>query len=271
MATGIATRNNITVSGRGTRAIVFAHGFGCDQNVWSLVAPAFEDRFKVVLFDYVGSGRSDLSAYSAQRYATLDGYAQDVLDVCEHLGLEDAAFVGHSVSGMIGVLASLQEPRRFERMALIGPSPRYLNDPPRYFGGFERADIDALLEMMDRNYIGWASVFAPIIMGNGDRPGLAADLERSFCTTDPVVARQFATATFLADHRAVLPRVAVPSLIMQCAQDVIAPPAVGEYLHRHLPRSRLARLNATGHCPHMSHPEEVVRTLTEFLADPADA
>jgi sigma-B regulation protein RsbQ len=265
MPTDVLRRNNVRVSGRGTRPMLFAHGFGCDQRMWRLVAPAFEADHRVVLFDYVGSGGADASAYDAERYATLDGYAQDVLDVCEALDLRDAVFVGHSVSAMVGVLAARRAPERFARLVLVGPSPRYLNDAPDYVGGFERADIDGLLETMDRNYLGWATGIAPAIMGNPDRPELGEELTDSFCSTDPVVARRFAEATFLSDNRADLPHVRTPSLILQCSDDIIAPRAVGEYVHRSIPGSTLRVMRATGHCPHMSAPDETVALMREYL------
>lgn len=260
----VLTRNNVKVFGRGTQPMVFAHGFGCDQNMWRLLTPAFEDDYRIVLFDYVGSGHSDLNAYDAARYGSLEGYAQDVLDVVRALDLRDVVLVAHSVSSMVSVLAANEEPDRFDRLVLIGPSPRYINDPP-YVGGFERADIDGLLEMMDRNFIGWANFLAPAIMKNPERPDLGEELTTSFCSTDPVVARRFAEATFLSDNRADLPRVRVPSLILQCSDDMVAPVEVGEYLHRELPGSTLRVMEATGHCPHMSHPEETIQLMKEFL------
>jgi sigma-B regulation protein RsbQ len=266
MSGDVLKRNNVKVSGRGARAMVFAHGFGCDQNMWRFVAPAFEDDFRVVLFDYVGSGRSDARAYEPEKYSTLGGYARDVIEVGRALRLEGAVFVGHSVSGVVGMLASIEEPRLFSRLVLVGPSPRYVNDPPDYVGGFERADIEGLLDLMEKNYIGWASFLAPVVVKNPERPELSRELEESFCSTDPRVARRFAEATFLADNRADLPRVRVPSLIMQCSDDAVAPAEVGEYLRRNLPGSTLRLLEATGHCPHMSHPEETVRVIKEYLA-----
>ena len=264
----ILARNNVKVLGRGTQPMLFAHGFGCDQNMWRYVVPAFEDRYRVVLFDYVGSGRSDLSAYDDARYSTLDGYAQDVLDVCHALDLRDVVLVSHSVSSMVAVLAANREPERFSRLVLIGPSPRYVNDLPGYVGGFERADIEGLLEMMERNYIGWASFLAPNIMKNADRPELGAELTESFCSTDPRIARRFAEATFFADNRADLARVSVPSLVLQCSDDMIAPLEVGEYVHRSTPGSTLRVMEATGHCPHMSHPEETIALIQEYLQPP---
>ena len=264
MSQAALRRNNVKMFGTGSQPMLFAHGFGCDQNMWRFVAPAFEDEYKVVLFDYVGSGKSDLAAYDARRYAALDGYAQDVLDVCHALQLHNVIFVGHSVSGMVGVLAANREPALFAHLILVGPSPRYINDPP-YVGGFERTDIEGLLETMEKNYIGWANVLAPAIMKNPERPELSAELTDSFCSTDPVIARRFAEATFFADNRSDLARVRVPSLILQCSDDLIAPPDVGDYLHRELPESTLRVMQATGHCPHMSHPEETVQLMREYL------
>jgi sigma-B regulation protein RsbQ len=256
----------VKVFGKGTQPMLFAHGFGCDQNMWRFVTPAFEEHYRIILFDYVGSGKSDLQAYSPERYATLEGYTGDVLDICAELDLRDVIFVGHSVSTVVGMLASIREPERFARLILVGPSPRYINDPPAYVGGFDRSDIAGLLEVMEKNYIGWANYLAPIVMKNGERPELTRELEESFCSTDPKIARLFAEATFLSDNRDDLPKVPVPSLIMQCSEDSIAPLEVGEYLHRHLPQSTLRLLRATGHCPHMSHPEETVQVIKEYLA-----
>jgi sigma-B regulation protein RsbQ len=250
--------------GTGTRPMIFAHGYGCDQHMWRLIAPAFADTHRIVLFDHVGAGRSDISAYSRAKYSTLQGYADDILEVCDELRLEDTVFVGHSVSAMIGVLAAINEPERFDSLVLIGPSPRYINDG-EYVGGFTRQDIEELLEFQDSNYLGWASNLGPAIMGNPERPELAAELTNSFCRTDPDIAKQFAAVTFLSDNRADLPRVTPRSLILQCQQDVIAPVAVGEYTHHHLPNSRLVLLNATGHCPHLSAPDETVAAMRAFL------
>ena len=250
--------------------MVFAHGFGCDQNMWRYITPAFENDYRIVLFDYVGSGHSDLRAYDRTRYGTLGGYAEDLLDVCRALDLRNAIVVGHSVSGIVAVLAAKQEPHRFSQLVLIGPSPRYINDAD-YVGGFDRADIDGLLETMEKNYIGWANYLAPAIMANPERPELAGELAESFCSTDPVIARRFAEVTFLSDNRDDLADVSVPSLILQCSADIIAPPEVGEYVHRHLPLSTLRVMRATGHCPHMSHPEETIREMKDYLSGKARA
>jgi sigma-B regulation protein RsbQ len=261
----VISRNNVKVFGHGTQPMLFAHGFGCDQNMWRFVAPAFEDRHRIVLFDYVGCGRSDLSAFDPARYATLDGYARDVVEVCEALGLRGATFVGHSVSSMIGVLAARRQPQLFSQLVMVGPSPRYLNDPPDYFGGFEREDLEGLLSVMDHNYIGWAGALAPVIMGNPDRPQLTQELQDSFCSTDPQAAKVFARATFFADNRQDVQRFDIPSLILQVKDDAIAPVAVGRYLHQHMPGSELVVMDATGHCPHMSHPDDTVREIRRFL------
>jgi sigma-B regulation protein RsbQ len=270
MDADVLARNNVKVFGSGTQPMLFAHGFGCDQNMWRFVTPAFADDYRVVLFDYVGSGKSDLSAYHPKRYSALDGYASDVLDVCHALDLRDVIFVGHSVSSMVGVLAAKREPELFERLILIGPSPRYINEAPDYVGGFERSDIEGLLETMDKNYIGWANFLAPAIMKNPEHPELASELAASFCSTDPVIARRFAEATFFADNRGDLADVQVPSLIMQCSNDMIAPRSVGEYMSRALPGSTLRVLRATGHCPHMSHPEETIAVMREYLRAPVE-
>ena len=185
MSQDILSRNHVRIFGSGTQPMMFAHGFGCDQNMWRLITPAFEEEYRIVLFDYVGSGKSDLGAYDPVRYSRLDGYADDILEICHSLDLRDVILVGHSVSSMIGVLAAVREPDRFDRLILVGPSPRYVNDPPDYVGGFERADIEGLLEMMDRNYIGWANFLAPAIMKNPDRPELGEELTASFCCSAP--------------------------------------------------------------------------------------
>ncbi len=265
MTPSIQARNNVMIRGDGQQPMLFAHGFGCDQTMWRFVTPAFEDDYRIVLFDYVGSGKSDWSAYDPERYATLDGYARDVLEICRDLDLRDVIFVGHSVSSMVGVLAANQEPERFSDLILIGPSPRYINDAD-YVGGFERADIEGLLDTMERNYLGWASFLTPVIMKNPDRPELTKELEASFCSTDPEIARRFAEATFYADNREDLSKMRIPSLVLQCSEDAIAPPEVGEYMHRHLKGSAFRVMEATGHCPHMSHPEETVRLMKSYLA-----
>ncbi len=244
--------------------MLFAHGFGCDQNMWRYITPAFEDRYKIILFDYVGCGQSDLNAYNREKYEALEGYAQDVLDVIHELDLSNVIFVGHSVSSMIGMLADLKEPDRFAHLIMVGPSPCYI-DHEEYRGGFSRKDIDGFLELMEKNYIGWATAFAPPIMKNPERPELSEELEASFCATDPVIAKYFARATFLSDNRSDLEQSHTPCLLLQCSDDIIAPNEVGEYLHRNLRNSLLVQLEATGHCPHMSHPEETIGAIKQYL------
>ena len=259
-------RNNVRVSGRGERPMMFAHGFGCDQNMWRFVAPAFEESHRIVLFDHVGAGQSELSAYDRRKYETLNGYAADVLEICRDLQLEDVIFVGHSVSAMIGVLAAAERPDLFGALVLVGPSPRYVNDRD-YVGGFSRQDIEGLLEALDSNYLGWASSMAPVIVANPDRPELGAELTNSFCRTDPEIASHFARVTFLSDNRADLERVTTPALILQCSDDVIAPYAVGEFVHNRLAGSRLVVMRATGHCPNLSAPAETIDAIRAFLDD----
>jgi sigma-B regulation protein RsbQ len=263
---GISARNNVNITGHGQRTIIFAHGFGCDQNMWRFIVPAFADDYRIVLFDYVGCGKSDLSAYNSARYATLDGYAQDIIEICEELNLVDSIFVGHSVSAMIGVLAAIKQPGIFNAMLMVGPSPRYVNDSG-YFGGFEKSDLLGLFDVMDNNFIGWAHFLAPVVMKNDDRPALAQELEESFCSTDPIITRRFAEATFFSDNRHDLSKISVPVLVMQCSDDAIAPDSVGEYTVRQIPGSKMVKMNATGHCPHMSHPEETIEIMQDFLTD----
>lgn len=233
--------------------------------MWRHVWPAFAEEYRVVLFDYVGAGGSDWAAYDPARYASLDGYADDVLQIVRELDLTGVVFVGHSVSAMIGVLAAVREPKRFSRLVLVGPSPRYVDDVG-YVGGFTRADIDGLLDSLESNYLGWSSAMAPVIMGNPDHPELGEELTNSFCRADPAIAAQFARATFLSDNRADLERVRVPCLVLQCSEDVIAPQSVGEYVHAHLPESELVLMRATGHCPNLSAPEGTIAAIRAFLA-----
>jgi sigma-B regulation protein RsbQ len=261
----VVARNNVCEHGpRARQPMLFAHGFGCDQNMWRHVWPAFADRYRVVLFDHVGAGGSVVTAFNRDRYASLQGYADDVLEICHELGLADVVFVGHSVSAMMGVLAAAAEPERFSRLVLVGPSPRYIDDGG-YVGGFTREDIDGLLESLDSNYLGWSSAMAPAIMGNADRPELAEELETSFCRADPEIAAHFARTTFLSDNREDLGRVSTPSLILQCARDAIAPEAVGRYVHKSLPGSVFVQMQATGHCPNLSAPEETIAAIKNFL------
>jgi len=265
----VLIRNNVTVAGRvDGQPIVFSHGFGCDQNMWRFVTPAFEDRYRIVLFDHVGAGHSDWKAYDRTRYASLAGYATDVLEIIRELDLSDVVFVGHSVSSMIGALAAIEDPDRFASLVMVGPSPCYIDDAD-YVGGFSRSDIDGLLDSLDSNYLGWSQAMAPVIMGNADRPHLGAELTASFCRTDPEIARHFARVTFLSDNRADLGRVSIPTLILQCMEDPIAPKVVGDYVHSGVPGSELVVLEATGHCPNLSAPDETVAAIQHFLGSQA--
>jgi sigma-B regulation protein RsbQ len=262
------SRNHVVVSGRADGPVLMlAHGFGCDQNLWRLVAPVLAEDFRVLLFDHVGAGRSDLSAWDPERYSTLNGYAEDVLAICAELDLRDVVFVGHSVSAMIGVLAAAEAPERFAKLVLLTPSPRYLDDED-YRGGFSAADIEELLESLQSNYLGWSAAMAPVIMGNPDRPELGAELTDSFCRTDPRIAQVFARTTFLSDNRADLAKVTVPTLVIECGEDVIAPREVGAFVHDQIPGSRLVTLDAVGHCPQLSAPEATAAAIAAFAADP---
>jgi sigma-B regulation protein RsbQ len=265
MRASVLDRHSTRIFGQGQQPIMFAHGFGCDQSMWRFVAPAYEDQFKVVLFDYVGSGRSDVSAYRSERYRSLDGYARDVVELAEAADLRDIIFVGHSVSSMVGVLASKRAPERFAHLILVVPSACYIDEPPHYVGGFKRSDLEGLLDLMQKNYLGWASFLAPVILKNDDRPDLQQELAASFCAADPAIARQFAEVTFLSDNRADLIGVTTPAFIIQCTDDTIAPPSAVDFVHRHLPGSALRQLKATGHCPHMTHPEETIAAISEYL------
>ncbi|RPD47887.1 alpha/beta hydrolase [Hymenobacter sediminis] len=257
-------RNNVTVLGTGSQAMVLVHGFGCDQRMWRLITPAFEACHRIVLLDLVGAGNSALGVYDPVRYSSLQAHAEDVLDVLRALNLHQVVLVGHSVSAIIGMLAAIREPERFACLVLVAPSPSFINDGD-YIGGFEREDIDELLEAMDNNYLGWSGSITPVIMGNPERPELAEELNTSFCQTDPTIARHFARATFLADHRPDLPRLHTPALILQCAQDTLAPRQVGEYMHEHLPDSELIVLDTSGHCPHLSAPQATVAAIRQYL------
>lgn len=263
----IRSRNNVLVTGSPTgRPVVFSHGFGCDQNMWRLVIPAFEAEHPVVLFDHVGAGRSDLTAYRRDKYDSLEGYASDVLEVLAELDLRDAVFVGHSVSAMIGVLAANRDPSRFGALVLVCPSPRYVDDGD-YRGGFSPADIEELLESLDSNYLGWSAAMAPAIMGVPERPELGEELTESFCRTDPSIARHFARVTFTSDNRADLPGVSVPTLVLQCRNDVIAGQRIGAYVRDSIPGARMVLLDATGHCPNLSAPEATTDAIRGFLAE----
>jgi sigma-B regulation protein RsbQ len=262
----ILVRNNVRVAGHGNRAMIFAHGFGCDQNMWRFVAPAFEDQYQTVLFDNVGAGKSDLAAYTFEKYSTLEGYADDVLQIAKALKLQHPIFVGHSVSAIVGLLAHLKDPQLFGGLVMVAPSACYINDGD-YIGGFTRAQIEELLDTLEDNHLGWSAAMAPAIMANPERPELANELTASFCRTDPKIAKHFARTTFMSDHRAQVGPISVPTLILQCSDDVIAPTCVGEYIHAKMPGSTLTLMRATGHCPNLSAPEETVQAIRSFLTN----
>ncbi|HEX7883362.1 MAG TPA: alpha/beta hydrolase [Afipia sp.] len=260
----VLERNNVRIAGAGQQAMVFAHGFGCDQNMWRFVAPEFEGSFKTVLYDHVGAGGSDLSAYDAAKYSTLNGYADDLIEIIKELRLKPVVFVGHSVSAMIGAIASIKRPDLFAKLVMVGPSARYVNDAG-YVGGFTEKQIAELLEFLEDNYMGWSSAMAPAIMGNPDRLELGEELTNSFCKTDPEIAKAFARVTFMSDNRADLAKIVTPSLILQCSDDIIASTEVGEFVTRNIRGSTMIQLKATGHCPNLSAPAEVVAAIRSYV------
>jgi sigma-B regulation protein RsbQ len=260
----ITRRNNIRKFGNGNQTMIFAHGFGCDQNVWRHLIKAFETEYTILAFDYVGAGQSDLSFYDPVRYGSLKGYARDLLEICEAFQITNAILIAHSVSSMIGMLAAIENPSAFSRLIFVAPSPCYINDQD-YVGGLEKADLESLLDMMDNNYLGWSGTMAPMVMGNAEQPELAEELSNSFCATDPDIARQFARVTFLSDNRSDLKKLKVQSLTLQCSQDMLAPLGIGHYLEEHVPGNTLKVMEATGHCPHLSAPQETINLIRSYL------
>lgn len=265
MGIDILKRNNVQILGQGEKTLLFGHGFGCDQQVWNETIADFEENYRVITFDYVGSGNSDKTAYTKERYSTLDGYKQDLLEICDALEIKEMIFVGHSVSSMIGVLASIERPELMEKLIMIGPSPYYMNEPG-YTGGFERTDIEELLDMMETNYKEWAKYLAPVVMQNEERPELTEEFEQLLCSNDPLIARQFAEVTFTSDLRDQLSIVAVPTLILQPKFDAIASPEVGQYVHNQIAGSEMILMDAMGHNPHLSDSQETVEYIKEYLA-----
>ncbi|GHA18922.1 sigma factor SigB regulation protein RsbQ [Oceanisphaera arctica] len=261
----VLKRNNVTVLGEGNTTLLLAHGFGCDQNVWRFLFPYVKDDYKVILFDYVGSGKSDISQFKPQKYNTLEGYAEDIIDICEALSLNNVTLIGHSVSSIIGLLASIKKPEHFAKLVMVCPSPCFLNYPPDYFGGFDEADLHELLSLMDKNYIGWAEYLAPLVMGVNNSETLIGELSGSFCSTDPVIAKSFAKATFFSDHRANLHHAKHPTLIFQSENDALAAKSIGEYIHNEIPCSSLEVIEAEGHCLHMTHPELISSLLIKYI------
>ncbi|BBP44386.1 alpha/beta fold hydrolase [Thiosulfativibrio zosterae] len=261
----IQHRNNVQIVGEGSKTLMLAHGFGCDQNMWRFLTPYLEDNYQVILFDYVGCGKSDFNAFNKSRYSSLEGYAQDILDICQAFELKDIIFVGHSVSSIIGMLASLKKPTYFAKLAMVCPSPCFLNLPPDYLGGFEKDDLVELINLMDKNYIGWANFLAPLVMGQKNDAELIEELESSFCSTDPNFAKPFAKATFFSDYRKELNEVTHPSLIIQSTDDSLASVDIGHYMQNEMPAAELAIIEAHGHCLHMTKPQEVMECLKDFI------
>lgn len=260
----IIARNNVRISGSGVQPMIFAHGFGCDQQMWRYLTPAFEKEYQIILFDHVGSGKSDQGAYDFNKYSSLRGYAEDLIEICDQLDLQKVIFVGHSVSSMIGALASIERPDLFEKLVMIGPSPCYINKQD-YYGGFSKEDIGELVETLESNYLGWSSDITPVIIGNSEMPEYSEELRNSFCSMNPEIARHFAKVTFLGDNRADLSRVLTPSVIIQCHPDIIAPVKVGEFVHKSIPESKYVVLSASGHCPHLTAPDQVISSIKNFL------
>lgn len=262
----ILKRNNISITGNmeSSQTIMFAHGFGCDQNMWRFITPSFEDTHTVITFDYVGFGKSDISAYNFEKYNSLEGYADDILEICQALSLSNITLVCHSVSAMIGTLAAIKKPKLFNSIVMVGPSPRYINTED-YYGGFSEEDINELLTSLEKNYLGWSSQMAPVIMANSERPELGEELEANFCRTDPKIAEHFAKVTFTSDNRQELAQLKTKTLVLQCRDDVIAPESVGKYVHEQLANSTFVLLEATGHCPNLSAPEETTKAIKEFI------
>lgn len=260
----LIARNNITIHGTGSKSMFLVHGYGCDQNMWRFITPQFKDDYKIILIDLVGSGKSDENSYDYDKYSSLEGYAADVIEICDALNLKDVCLVGHSVSAMIGLLAAIKRPSLFKKLIMIGPSPRYINDDV-YFGGFSKNDIENLMETIDSNYLGWSSAMAPVIMGNADRPELAAELEESFCQNNPEIAKHFAKTTFLGDNRNDLKKLTTATLIIQSKTDAIASIKVGQFVHDHISNSKLIVLETTGHLPHLSDPNQTIEAMKQYL------
>jgi sigma-B regulation protein RsbQ len=260
----LVARNNITIHGTGSKSMFLVHGYGCDQNMWRFITPQFKEDYRIILIDLVGSGKSDENAYDFDKYSSLEGYADDIIEICDALNLKDVCFVGHSVSAIIGLLAAVKRPALFKKLIMIGPSPRYINDAV-YFGGFSQNDIDDLMETLDSNYLGWSSAMAPVIMGNSDRPELAAELEESFCQNNPEIAKHFAKVTFQGDNRSDLNKLTTDTLIIQSMEDAIASVKVGQYVHESIANSTLVIIETTGHCPHLSFPNQTIEAMKKYL------
>ncbi|WP_186576055.1 alpha/beta fold hydrolase [Aquibacillus kalidii] len=259
------TRNNVKVRGTGKQPMIFAPGFNFDQNVWSKVSKEFEKDYQVVLFDYVGFGESDIHAYDPSKYSTITGYVEDLLDICSELNMSEAVFIGHSIGSMIGMLASIKAPNLFSKLIMIGPSPYLQNEPPHYIGGFEKEDLTGLMDMLDKNYMSWATNVAATIVNDPTSSNIATEIEDLFSQNDPYITRKFADVVFFSDNRKYIPQVTVPSFIIQCSDDIFVPTTVAEYMHKHLSNSTITYAKAIGHCPHLSHPNETIDIINEYL------
>ncbi|MFT6898599.1 MAG: sigma-B regulation protein RsbQ [Paraglaciecola sp.] len=262
----IKIRNNVNVSGRkNAPTVMLAHGFGCDQNMWRFMLPELEKHYQVVLFDYVGSGNSVLIDYSIEKYGKLEGYAEDIIDIIDELQLRDVTIIGHSVSAIIASIASLDIPLIIKKIVMVCPSPCFLNMPPDYEGGFERIDLEELIALMDKNYIGWANYLAPLVMGSSQSQELIGELSGSFCSTDPIIAKTFAKATFFSDYRHILPDITCSVLILQSSCDALASVGVGHYMVDNIPDSEMVIIAAEGHCLHMTHYQEIAPIIARFI------
>lgn len=266
----ITKRNNVTIHGTGDKTLMLGHGFGCDKRMWRFVLPALSARYTVVLFDYVGSGNSELNSFNIEKYSSLNGYARDVVDIVDAFELENVAFVGHSVSSIIGLIASMDVPDAITELIMVCPSPCFLNHEPDYEGGFDRSDLEELIQLMDKNYIGWANYLAPLVMGSNASQALTGELSGSFCSTDPVAAKTFAKATFFSDHRDLLAQSTVRTLILQSAADSLASVKVGNYMHQKMANSELTIIEAEGHCLHMTDPEVTSDLIEKFVDETHD-
>jgi sigma-B regulation protein RsbQ len=264
MNNDILSRNHVNLLGEGSQPIIFSHGYGCDQNMWRFITPAFEKEYHIILFDHVGSGKSDENQYDFTKYNSLEGYAEDVIELIEELALEKVIFVGHSVSSMIGLLSAAKRPDLFQSLVMVGPSPCYINNGD-YYGGFSEQDIDELVETLESNYLGWSSFITPVIAGNPDKPEFAEELHNSFCRMNPNIAKHFAKVTFLSDNRMDLSTVSIPTLVLQCHPDAIAPVKVGEYVYQNLQNGSYIQLDASGHCPHLTAPEQTIKAIKAYL------
>lgn len=260
----VLKRNNVNIIGEGNQVLLFAHGFGCDQNAWNYIKDSFTKDYKLVLFDFVGAGNSDTTSYNPEKYASLDGYVTDIIEICDAVKIKNVIFIGHSVSCMIGALAAIKRPDLFEKLIFIGPSPCYIKSGD-YLGGFDQETIDTLLEVMEEDYISWAKSMAPSIMNTENGSELSTKLTDSFCSIDPDIAKQFAKVTFLSDNRKDLPLIPRESLTIQCSDDMIAPLFVGQYIKENTPNNTLKVIKAYGHCLHMSHPAETIAAINAFI------